>query len=170
MIVVCLADNFYILSSSVSGLQAAGIIIIIGHYALRWHLKFDTPKIRDLIAGSRIYMAYYKDIQPIYTYSENLTVHDTYDHLWLMVSETDEEQKNAVSNFLKCHNELFIYVRLHLRWSIMKCFISSHSISNQFHSMIQSDIYTFVKPALLYDNLRHHTFMITYLYDTFVMW
>ena len=59
------------------------------------------------MTGSKIDMAYFKDIQPWTLYGEKLTVADSNEHLGLIVSGLDEEQKNTDNNILKCRNALF---------------------------------------------------------------
>ena len=103
--VVCVADDVYLLSNSPSGLQAA--LNIIGHYALRYQLKFNALKTKVNVTGSKIDMAYYRDIQPWTLYGERLTVADTNEHLGLLVSGLHEEQLNTDRNIIKCRNALF---------------------------------------------------------------
>ena len=56
---VCVADDTYLFSNSVSGLQTA--INIISHYANRYQLQFNADKTKIVVKVSKLDMAYYKD-------------------------------------------------------------------------------------------------------------
>ena len=103
--VVCVADDAYILSSSPSGVQAA--VNIITHFASRYHLNFNAEKTKVIVTGSKIDMQYFKDISPWTIGGKKIGVYDDNDHLGLIVSDLDEEQKNVDANIIKCRNSLF---------------------------------------------------------------
>ena len=102
---VCVADDSYLLSNSQSGLQ--GSLDIIGNYANKYQLKFNADKTKIVISGSKLDMAYYKDTRPWTLNGERVRVVDTNEHLGLVVSGLDEEQKNIDANLVKCRNSLF---------------------------------------------------------------
>ena len=95
----------YLLSDSQSGLQAA--LNITAHHALRYHQRFNPSKTNAVVVGSKIDMAYFKDISPWTLYGKKLNVVETNEHLGLLVSGLNEEQKNVDNNITKCRNSLF---------------------------------------------------------------
>ena len=102
---VCDADDMYILSDSQSGLQ--GALNITAHHPLRYHQRFNACKTRAVVVGSKIDMAYFEDICPWTLYGKKLSVVETNEHLGLLVSGLNEEQKNVDNNITKCRNSLF---------------------------------------------------------------
>ena len=103
--VVCVADNAYLLANSPSSLQAA--LNIIAHYAHRFQLKFNASKTKIVVTGSKIDMAFFKATTPWRLNGEVVRVVDANDHLGLVVSGIDEEQKNVDQNIINCQNSLF---------------------------------------------------------------
>ena len=103
--VVCVADDAYLLSCSPSGLQ--GALDIIGHSASRYQQTFNADKTAVVITGSRLDMQYYKDTATWTINGEKIKVVDSNDHLGLIVSGIDEEQKNVDANIAKCRSALF---------------------------------------------------------------
>ena len=102
---VCVADDTYVLSNSTSGLQ--GALNIVNHYGKRYHLKFNADKTKIVVTGSKVDMSYYKETTPWKLNSETVPVVDNNDHLGLIVSGLDEEQKNVDQNIFQCRKSLF---------------------------------------------------------------
>ena len=103
--VVCVADDAYLLSDSPSGLQ--GALDIMSHYARRYQLKFNADKTKVVVTGSKADITFYKDTKPWTLNGETVRVVDDNEHLGLIVSGLEEEQKNVDENILKCRNSLF---------------------------------------------------------------
>ena len=102
---VCVADDAYLLSSSPSGLQ--GALDIIAHYARRYQLRFNAEKTKIVVTGSKHDMNFYKETKPWTLNGETVRVVDSNEHLGIVVSGSDEEQKNVDANIIKCRNYLF---------------------------------------------------------------
>ena len=102
---VCVADDAYLLSDSPSGLQ--GALDIISHYAKQYQLRFNADKTKVVVTGSKLDMAFYKDTTPWTLNGEKVKVVDCNEHLGLVVSGTDEEQRNVDENIIRCRNSLF---------------------------------------------------------------
>ena len=60
-----------------------------------------------MITGSKLDMAFYKETCPWTLNGERVTIVDDNEHLGLIVSGMDEEQKNVDENIQKCRNSLF---------------------------------------------------------------
>ena len=91
--VVCVADDCYPLADSPSGLQA--ILDIMSHYARKYQLRFNASKTKIVVTGSKADMAYFKETTPWKLDGETVSVVDNNDHLGLIVSGHDEEQKKC---------------------------------------------------------------------------
>ena len=102
--VVCVADDAYLLSSSPSSLQ--GSLDIMNHYGKRYHLTFND-KTKVVVTGSKHDMAYYKEMSPWTLNGKKISVVDENEHLGLVVSGLNEEQKKVDKNIVKCRNSLF---------------------------------------------------------------
>ena len=102
---VCVADDTYLFSNSVSGLQSA--LNVISHYANRYQLRFNADKTKIVVTGSKLDMAFYKDTKPWTLNGERVKVVENNEHLGLIVSGIEEEQKNIDENIIKCRNSLF---------------------------------------------------------------
>ena len=102
---VCVADDAYVLTGSPSALQSA--LDIVSHYARRHQLRFNASKTRIVITGSKVDINYYREIQPWKLNGETILVADTNDHLGLIVSGMNEEQKNVDQNIQNCRKSLF---------------------------------------------------------------
>ena len=102
---VCVADDSYLLSSSQSGLQAS--LDLISHYADNYQIRFNADKTKIVVTGSKLDMAFYKETKPWTLKGERVRVVDSNEHLGLVVSGLDEEQKNIDANLVKCRNSLF---------------------------------------------------------------
>ena len=102
---VCVADDTYLLSGSPRSLQSA--LTITSHYGNRYQLRFNASKTKVVVTGSRIDMTYYADTSPWHLDGKTISVVDTNEHLGLLVSGLDEEQKNVDENVLKCRKSLF---------------------------------------------------------------
>ena len=59
------------------------------------------------MTGSKVDMSYYKDTKIWTLYDERIDVTDDNDHLGLIVSGLDEEQKNVDKNMQSCRKSLF---------------------------------------------------------------
>ena len=99
------ADDTYLQSDSISGLQ--GALNIVAHYAKRYRMRFNSGKTKIVVTGSKHDMDYYKEIKPWKLNGEQVDVVDANDHLGMVVSGIDEEQKNIDQNISKCRNSLF---------------------------------------------------------------
>ena len=106
--VICIADDTYALSSNPRDLQ--GLINIIGHYGRRYRLIFGADKTKVTITGSKHDMKYYQGINIWSLYDEKLTVSEDNDHLGLVVSGLNEEQKNVDKNIKSARDSLFSYL------------------------------------------------------------
>ena len=113
---VCVADDSYLLSNSQSGLQAS--LDIMSDCANKYQLKFNADKTKIVISGSKLDMAYYKDTRPWTLNGERVRVVDTNEHLGLVVSGLDEEQKNVDANLVKCRNSLFAMLDPHMHTNV----------------------------------------------------
>ena len=102
---VCVADDAYLLSNTPSGLQAA--LDIISHFAKQHQLTFNADKTKVVVTGSKLDMAYYKDVKPWTLDGNRVRVVDSNEHLGLVVSGLKEEQKNVDENIVKCRNSIF---------------------------------------------------------------
>ena len=60
-----------------------------------------------MISASKLDMSYYKETRPWTLNGERVRVVDSNEHLGLVVSGLDEEQKNVDANLVKCRNSLF---------------------------------------------------------------
>ena len=103
--VVCCADDSYLLSDRPSGLQSA--LNIVEHYARRYRVIFNASKTKIVITGSKIDMDYYQDIKPWTLGGGKVSVVTDNDHLGLLVSGVEEEQKNVDKNIIECRKSLF---------------------------------------------------------------
>ena len=79
----------------------------MSHYAKRHHLSFNAEKTKIVVTGSKHDMKYYKEISPWTLNGQKISVVDDNDHLGLIVSGINEEQKNVDKNIVKCRNSLF---------------------------------------------------------------
>ena len=102
---VCVADDTYLFSNSPSGLQ--GALDIMSHYAHRYQLNFNADKTKIVVTGSRVDMRYYRDTRPWTLNGKRVNVVENNEHLGLIVSGEDEEQKNIDENISKCRNSLY---------------------------------------------------------------
>ena len=102
---ICVADDTYILSGDSRQLQA--IIDIVGHYGHRYQVTFGADKTKVTVTGSKIDMSYYRDIQMWSLAGDTLPVTEDNDHLGLIVSGLDEEQKNIDKNIDAAWKTLF---------------------------------------------------------------
>ena len=105
VIVVCCADDNYLLSDRPSGLQSA--INIVEHYARRYRVNFNASKTKIVVTGSKQDMQFYKDTCPWKLGGDRIDVVHDNDHLGLVVSGWDEEQKNVDKNIADCRKSLF---------------------------------------------------------------
>ena len=101
----CCADDTYILSDSPSGLQSS--MDIVSHYAGRYRVIFNADKTKIAVTGSKHDMLFYKDTKPWKLNGERVSVVENNDHLGLVVSGLNEEQKNIDQNIVNCRNSMF---------------------------------------------------------------
>ena len=102
---VCIADDTYVLSQSPRSLQSA--LRIVSHYGKRYKLKFNALKTKAVVTGSKHDMEFYKNTTPWHLNGEVIQVAEENDHLGLIVSGLNEEQKNVDENLQKCRASLF---------------------------------------------------------------
>ena len=102
---VCVADDTYVLTSSASSLQSA--LEIVSHYGKRYQVNFNAEKTKIVITGSKTDMQFYEDTTPWKLNGETVSVVDKNEHLGLIVSGLNEEQKNVDENIQKCRKSLF---------------------------------------------------------------
>ena len=102
---LCIADDTYVLADDPRKLQ--DLISIVGHYGKRYRLVFGADKTKVTVTGSKHDMQYYKDIPMWSLYGEKITVAENNDHLGLVVSGLDEEQKNIDKNIQETRNSMF---------------------------------------------------------------
>ena len=102
---VCVADDTYVQSGSVRGLQ--GALDIVSHYGKRYQVNFNAGKTKIVVTGSKIDMQYYKDTKPWHLNGVTIPVVENNEHLGILVSGTAEEEKNVDENIQKCRNSLF---------------------------------------------------------------
>ena len=107
----CCADDTYILSDNPSGLQSA--LNIASHYARRYRVTFNASKTKVVVTGSKQDMNFYQETKPWTLNGVRISVVENNDHLGLVVSGWDEEQKNLDQNITKCRNSLFACFILH---------------------------------------------------------
>ena len=101
----CVADDTYVTSDSAEDLQ--GLINIVGHYGRRYRMTFGPSKMRITVTGSDIDMQYYRDIQPWVLNGATIPVTVDNEHLGLIVSGSNEEDKNVEANLEKGRKSLF---------------------------------------------------------------
>ena len=80
---------------------------IMSHYAHRYQLNFNADKTKIVVTGSRVDMRYYRDTRPWTLNGKRVNVVENNEHLGLIVSGEDEEQKNIDENISKCRNSLY---------------------------------------------------------------
>jgi hypothetical protein len=64
-------------------------------------------KTKIVITGSKVDMQFYQDTHPWTLNGERVSVVENNEHLGLLVSGLDEEQKNVDQNILECRNSIF---------------------------------------------------------------
>ena len=102
---VSVADDTYLLSGLPSSLQAA--LNIINFFGKRYRIIFNADKTKLVVTGSKIDMDYYGDISPWTLDSQPITVTEDNEHLGLVVSGINEEEKNVDSNTVQCRKSVF---------------------------------------------------------------
>ena len=101
---VTVADDTYVLSGTPSGLQAA--LNIVSFFGKRYRIIFNADKTKLVVTGSQIDMNYYRDITKWTLNDETIAVCEDNEHLGLVVSGSNEEQKNVDSNIQECRKSL----------------------------------------------------------------
>ena len=79
----------------------------MSHYAKQYQLRFNAGKTKVVVTGSKLDMAFYKDTKPWTLDGKRVMVVENNEHLGLVVSGSDEEQKNVDENIVKCRNSIF---------------------------------------------------------------
>ena len=102
---VCIADDTYVLTGTPSSLQSA--LNIVSHYGRRYQVRFNADKTKVVVTGSKVDIDFYKDIHPWQLNGDTVSVVDNNDHLGLIVSGVDEEQKNVDKCIQSCRRSLF---------------------------------------------------------------
>ena len=96
----------YLPAFSPSGMDRA--LDIVEHYAARYQLKFNANKVKMVVTGSKVDVAFYKDTAHWTINGKKICVVDSNEHLGLIVSGIDEEQrKNIDANIVKFKDALF---------------------------------------------------------------
>ena len=106
--VVCVADDAYLLVNRPSSLQA--LLDIMAPYANKYQLKFNTVKTKIVVTGSKLDMAFFKEIAPWTINGEKISVLDSKEQIGLVVAGCDEELKNVDQRIIKCWNSIFAFV------------------------------------------------------------
>ena len=68
---------------------------------------FNADKTKLVVTGSKIDIDYYQDICPWTLDDKPIAVVEDNDHLGLIVSGLQEEEKNIDSNIQQCRNSLY---------------------------------------------------------------
>ena len=102
---VSVADDTYLLSSSPSALQA--ILDLTNFFAKRYRIIFNAGKTKLVVTGSKVDMTFYQETSPWIMDGQRIAVTENNEHLGLVVSGTDEEQKNVDANIQECRKSLF---------------------------------------------------------------
>ena len=113
------------------------MVDIVGHYGRRYRLIFGADKTKVTVTGSRHDMQYYKENSIWSLYGETLEVAEDNDHLGLIVSGYNEEQKNVDKNINATRNSLFKFLGNIFAY---KCKVSPEV---QYHTWS-----VFIKPVL----------------------
>ena len=71
-------------------------------------MNFNASKTKIVVTGSKLDMKFYLDTCPWKLGGDRVDVVSDNDHLGLLVSGTDEEQKNADQNIADCRKSLFV--------------------------------------------------------------
>ena len=101
---VTVADDTYVLASTPSGLQAA--LNIVSFFGKRYRIVFNADKTKLVVTGSQIDMQYYRDINKWALDGDHIMVSEDNEHLGLVVSGNNEEQKNIDANIQDCRKSL----------------------------------------------------------------
>lgn len=96
---------------------------IVCHYAKRYRVMFNADKTKIVVTGSRHDMEYYKEISPWSLQGNKVKVVSDNEHLGLIVSGLNEEQKNCDANASQCRKSLFGLLGPALSY---KCKLSPH--------------------------------------------
>ena len=132
---VCVADDTYILSGDPRSLQA--LINIVGHYGKRYRIIFGADKTKVTVTGSKHDIQYYRDVSFWSLYGDKIEASENNDHLGMIVSGIDEEQKNVDKNIGAARNAIFSFLGNIFSY---KCKIST---AVQYHTWL-----IYVKPVL----------------------
>ena len=102
---VSVADDTYLLSGSPRGLQ--GALDIINFFGKRYRIVFNADKTKLIVTGSKHDMEYYRDVNIWKLNDERIEVAIDNEHLGLVVSGLNEEEKNIDVNIQQCGKSLF---------------------------------------------------------------
>ena len=98
------ADDTYLLSDSKSGLQ--GALNIINNYGKKYRVIFNAEKTKLVVTGSKQDMTYYQDVGTWMLDNKKIAVTNENEHLGLIVSGLNEEQKNIDANINACRKSI----------------------------------------------------------------
>ena len=101
----CVADDTYVTSDTPEGLQ--GLIDIVAHWGRRYRMVFGPSKMRITVTGPSCDMQLFKDTEPWVIAGKTIPVAIDNDHLGLIVSGDDEDEKNVEEKLRKGRNSLF---------------------------------------------------------------
>ena len=101
---VSVADDTYLLAGSPSALQAA--LNIVSYFGKKYRIIFNADKTKLVVTGSRIDMEYCRKVSHWTLDGTPIAVHETNEHLGLVVAGVNEEQRNIDANVQECRKSL----------------------------------------------------------------
>ena len=102
---VSVADDTYLLTGTPSSLQAA--LNLVSFFGRRYRIIFNADKTKLVVTGSKVDMAYYREVSSWTLNNKPISVCEDNEHLGLVVSGQHEEQKNIDNNIQECRKSLF---------------------------------------------------------------
>ena len=103
--VSCCADDILGLTNDQHKLQC--IIDIASHYGWKYRVEYGADKTKVTVSGSDIDRQFYRDTQPWTMDNQTIEVVDNNDHLGLIISGKNQEQKNVDLKISKARKSLF---------------------------------------------------------------
>ena len=144
----CCADDTYVMSDRKSGLQ--GALDIVSQYAQRYQVIFNAEKTKIVVTGSKLDMDFFKDTRPWHLDGERVTVVDDNEHLGLILSGLNEEQKNIDNNITQCRNSLFKLLGPALSYKCLSSIVQLHLWKTYLLPVFRSGLSTLpIHPAPL---------------------
>ena len=104
MTAVSVADDTYLCAGSPSALQAA--LNIVSYFGKKYRIIFNADKTKLVVTGSRIDMEYCRKVSHWTLDGTPIAVHETNEHLGLVVAGVNEEQRNIDANIQECRKSL----------------------------------------------------------------